>query len=135
MGSYLIVNTENNSIYREPSRRSWESNRYASEGAAKAGITHTVKYYQKALDEVAEVEAQGKPDYTARNYNAARDAKKSNLTDRARYRVMHSEEYALIEPMITTTGICPGSGKEITHTASINEPYYMSPLSESYWSA
>jgi len=135
MGSYLIVNTENNSIYREPSRRSWESNRYASEGAAKAGITRTVKYYQKALDEVAEVEAQGKPDYTARNYNAARDAKKSNLTDRARYRVMHSEEYALIEPMITTTGICPGSGKEITHTASINEPYYMSPLSESYWSA
>jgi hypothetical protein len=135
MGSYLIVNTENNSIYREPSRSSWESNRYASEGAAKAGITRTVKYYQKALDEVAEVEAQGKPDYTARNYNAARDAKKSNLTDRARYRVMHSEEYALIEPMITTTGICPGSGKEITHTASINEPYYLSPLSESYWSA
>lgn len=135
MGSFLIVNTENNAIYSEPSRSSWQSARYASEGAAKAGITRTVKYYQKALDEVAEVEAAGKPDYHARMYNAARDAKKRNLTDRSKYRVMHSEEYALIEPMITTTGICPGTGKEITHTASINEPHYMSPLSESYWSA
>ena len=135
MGSYLIVNTENNSIYREPSRRSWESNRYASEGAAKAGITRTVKYYQKALDEVAEVEAQGKPDYMARNYNAARNAKKYNLADRSKYRVMHSEEYRLIEPMITHKGIAPGTGKEITYTCSINEPYYMNPLSESYWSA
>ena len=135
MGAYVIVNTNNNAIFREPSRRSWESDRYASEAAAKAGITRTVKYYQKALDEVAEVEAEGKPDYMARNYNAARDAKKRNLTDRSNYRVMHTEEYRLIEPMITHRGIAPGTGEEITYTCSINEPRYLNPLSESYWSA
>ena len=39
-----------------------------------------------------------------------------------------------IEKIVTKTGICPGTGKTITHTASVNESHYMSPLSESYWS-
>ena len=45
-----------------------------------------------------------------------------------------SEEYALIEPMITKTGKSPYNGEEITVTQSINTPHYMDPLSESYWS-
>ena len=39
-----------------------------------------------------------------------------------------------IEKTVTKTGTCPGTGKQITHTASVNEPHYMSRLSESYWS-
>jgi hypothetical protein len=37
--------------------------------------------------------------------------------------------------MITKTGRAPGTGEEITVTYSINQPHYMNPLSESYWSA
>ena len=55
--------------------------------------------------------------------------------DRDNYVVMSYVDYKAIEPMITRTGICPGSGKEITVTESINQPHYLSPLSESYWSA
>ena len=47
---------------------------------------------------------------------------------------MSTEEYALIEPMITKTGKSPYNGEEITVTQSINTPHYMDPLSESYWS-
>ena len=137
---FVIVDKSNDSIHQEPTRPSWKSGYYKSVGAAKAGITRTVKFYQAAIDEVAEVVAEGKPEYHARRYNAFRDATDTDLgrthvADRDNYRVMHVEEYALIEPQITRTGICPGTGKEMTYTSSINEPHYMSPLSESYWSA
>lgn len=137
---FVIVDKSNDSIHKEPTRPSWKTGNYKSEGAAKAGITRTVKFYQAAIDEVAEVVAEGKPEYHARRYNAFRDATDTDLgrthvADRDNYRVMHVEEYALIEPQITRTGICPGTGKEMTYTSSINEPHYMSPLSESYWSA
>lgn len=98
---YIIVNKNNDSIHREPSKRSYASTQYKSEGAAKAGITRTVKFYQAAIDEVAEVVAEGKPEYHARRYNAFRDATDTDLgrthvADRDNYRVMHVEEYALI---------------------------------------
>lgn len=137
---YIIVDKSNDSIHREPNKKSYANTQYKSEAAAKAGITRTVKFYQAAIDEVAEVVAEGKPEYHARRYNAFRDATDTDLgrthvADRNNYRVMHVEEYALIEPMITKTGIAPGTGKEITVTYSINQPHYMNPLSESYWSA
>lgn len=140
MTTFVIVNKHNDSMFSEPSRPSWKGMSYASEGAAKAGITRTMKHYEKAKAQVAEVVANGESPYMANMYNAYRDATekqlgRTHLADRDNYRVMASEEYALIEPMITTTGMCPGSGKEITHTASINQPHYLSPLSESYWAS
>ena len=71
---FVIVDKSNDSIHQEPTRPSWKSGYYKSVGAAKAGITRTVKFYQAAIDEVAEVVAEGKPEYTARRYNAFRDA-------------------------------------------------------------
>ena len=134
---YYIISKHNMAIHREPTRASWESKSYASAAAAKAGITRTMKYYNKAKAEVAEVVAQGKPEYHARMYNAFQDAteRRPHVADIENYIVMSAGEYEFVEPQITRTGICPGTGKEMTYTSSINEPHYMSPLSESYWSA
>jgi hypothetical protein len=137
---FVIVNKKNSSIHNEPTRKSYRSNEYKTEAAAKAGITRTVKFYDKAKAQVAEVVAEGKREFYAPMYNAFRDATdealgRTHCGNRDNYRVMHVEEYALIEPMITKTGICPGTGKEITVTYSINQNSYMNPLSESYWSA
>jgi hypothetical protein len=135
---FIIVNKKNNSIATEPSRSSY-NNTYATEAAAKAGITRTIKHYTKAIEQVAEVVANGEAEYMAPMYNIFREATdkdlgRTHLALKSNYRVMDSEEYMLIEPMITKTGQCPGTGKQITVTASINQPYYLSPLSESYWS-
>ena len=140
MDNFVIVDKSNDSIHREPNKKSYARTSYKSEGAAKAGITRTIKWYQAAIDEVAEVVAEGKSEYHARRYNAFRDATdkvlgRTHLADRDNYRVMALEEYRLIEPMITQTGIAPGTGKEITVTRSINEPHYLNPLSESYWAS
>ena len=135
---FVIVDKSNDSIHQEPTRPSWKTGYYKSEGAAKAGITRTIKFYEKAVAEVAEVVAEGKPDYTARRYNAFRDATESQLgrthkAKRDNYRVMSLEEYRLIEPMITKTGTSPYNGKTITRTLSINTPSYMDPLCESHY--
>ena len=140
MNNFVIVDKSNDSIHREPNKKSYARTSYKSEGAAKAGITRTIKWYQAAIDEVAEVVAEGKSEYHARRYNAFRDATdkvlgRTHCADRNNYRVMALEEYRLIEPMITQTGIAPGTGKEITVTRSINEPHYLNPLSESYWAS
>ena len=137
---YIIVDKSDMSIHREPSKRSYASTQYKSAGAAKAGITRTIKHYNKAKAQVAEVVAEGKREFYAPMYNHFRDATDKDLgrthcADRDNYRIMHVEEYKLIEPMITKTGIAPGTGKEITVTYSINQPHYLNPLSESYWSA
>jgi len=71
-------------------------------------------------------------------HNAYRDATEAhfNLTHKqfaSSYTIVAVEDY--VEPMITKTGICPGTGKQITVTEGINTPHYMSTLSESYWSA
>jgi len=135
---FVIVDKSNDSIHQEPTRPSWKSGYYKSQGAAKAGITRTIKFYEKAVADVERVLAEGEKDYTSRMYNAYRDATDTDLgrthkADRDNYRVMSSEEYALIEPMITKTGKSPYNGKEITVTQSINTPHYMDPLSESYY--
>ena len=135
---YLIIDNTNQAIHREPNKRSYASTQYKTVGAAKAGITRTVKYYQKAYDQVAECVANGQPEYAAPMHNAYRDATEShfNLTHKqfaGSYTIVAVEDY--VEPMITKTGICPGTGKEITVTYSINQNSYMNPLSESYWSA
>ena len=137
---YIIVDKSNDSIHSEPTRKSYRSNQYKTEAAAKAGITRTIKFYEKAIADVKKVVAEGKPEYHSRYYNHFEDATnpdkgRTHVADRNNYRVMHVEEYALIEPMITKTGIAPGTGKEITVTYSINQPHYLNPLSESYWSA
>ena len=137
---YIIVDKSNNSTHSEPTRKSYRSDQYKTEAAAKAGITRTVKFYDKAKAQVAEVVAEGKSEFYAPMYNHFRDATDKDLgrthrADRDNYVVMSYVDYKAIEPMITRTGICPGSGKEITVTESINQPHYLSPLSESYWSA
>ena len=138
MSTFVIVNKHNDSLFSEPSRPSWKGTSYKSEGAAKAGITRTIKFYDKAVADVERVLAEGEKDYTSRMYNAYRDATdtqlgRTHLADRDNYRVMSAEEYALIEPMITKTGKSPYSGKTITRTLSINTPSYMDPLCESHY--
>ena len=137
---FVIVNKKNDSIYREPSKKSYACTQYKSEAAAKAGITRTIKFYDKAKAQVAEVVAEGKSEFYAPMYNAFRDATDADLgrthcADLDNYEVMGVEEYNIVEPQITKTGICPGTGEEITVKYSINQPHYLNPLSESYWSA
>lgn len=138
MDNFVIVNKHNDSLFSEPSRPSWKGTSYKSEGAAKAGITRTIKFYEKAVADVERVLAEGEKEYTSRMYNAYRDATdtdlgRTHLADRDNYRVMSSEEYKLIEPMITKTGKSPYNGKTITRTLSINTPSYMDPLCESHY--
>ena len=135
---FYIISKKNNTIHGEPSRRSYSSKVYKSAAAAKAGITRTIKYYQTAIDEVAEVVAQGKPEYHARRYNAFRDATdpalgRTHCFDRDNFKVVAVDDY--IEPQVTRTGIAPGTGKEITITMGINEVGGCTdPLTETYWS-
>ena len=137
---FVIVDKSNDSIHREPNKKSYASKEYKSEGAAKAGITRTIKFYNKAIADVQSVVAEGKEEFYSPYYNHFRDATdkalgRTHCADKGNYRVMHVDEYALIEPFITKTGRAPGTGEEITVTYSINQPHYMNPLSESYWSA
>ena len=132
---FVIVNKKNNSIATEPSRRQ-SNNVYATAAAAKAGITRTIKHYTKAIEQVAEVVANGDAEYTAPMYNTFRDATdkelgRTHVADKANYRVMDYSEYKLIEPMVEKRNVMTGE----TFKESINTPYYMSASSETYWSA
>ena len=132
---FVIVNKKNNSIATEPSRRQ-SDNVYATAAAAKAGITRTIKHYTKAIEQVAEVVANGDAEYTAPMYNTFRDATdkelgRTHVADKANYRVMDYSEYKLIEPMVEKRNIMTGE----TFKESINTPYYLSASSETYWSA
>ena len=132
---FVIVNKKNNSIATEPSRRQ-SDNVYATAAAAKAGITRTIKHYTKAIEQVAEVVANGEAEYTAPMYNTFRDATdkelgRTHVADKANYRVMDYSEYKLIEPMVEKRNVMTGE----TFKESINTPYYMSASSETYWSA
>ena len=134
---FYIISNKSGRIHREPSRRSWESNTYKSERAAKAGITRTIKYYQKAIDQVKAVVAEGKPEFYAPLYNAYRDAtdpvmKRTHKADVNNYSVVAVQDY--VEPQITRTGRRPYDGKTITVTLGINDVgTYMDPLCESHW--
>tara|TARA_R110002167_G_scaffold211404_1_gene415951 strand:- start:211 stop:612 length:402 start_codon:yes stop_codon:yes gene_type:complete len=132
---FVIVNKKNNSIATEPSRRQ-SDNVYATAAAAKAGITRTIKHYTKAIEQVAEVVANGDAEYTAPMYNTFRDATdkelgRTHVADKANYRVMDYSEYKLIEPMVEKRNVMTGE----TFKESINTPYYLSASSETYWSA
>ena len=132
---FVIVNKKNNAIATEPSRRQ-SDNVYATAAAAKAGITRTIKHYTKAIEQVAEVVANGDAEYTAPMYNTFRDATdkelgRTHVADKANYRVMDYSEYKLIEPMVEKRNVMTGE----TFKESINTPYYLSASSETYWSA
>ena len=117
---YIIVNTNDMSIFHEPSRPSWRSATYKTLGAAKAALTRTFKCFAK----------DKKSDYP--RYNEYYFERNPGFEDGSAFKIMNEDEY--VEPQVTDTGICPGSGKEMSYTHGINEPYYLSPLSESYWS-
>ena len=117
---YIIVNTNNDSIFHEVARPSWRNAAYKTAAAAKAGITRTIKKF--AEDRVT----------LYPRYNDYYFEKNPGFEDGSAFKIMNEDEY--VEPQVTDTGLCPGTGKEITYTHGINEPYYLSPLSESYWS-
>ena len=140
---FIIINKETNRIHREPTRRSYASTSYKSEAAAKAGITRTVKYYQKAIEDVRQTVASGKPDYLSRYYYDARDATTEPseygrgydlrvVADGTGLEIVSVEEYG--DPQQTDTGVCPYNGKTITRTIGINDAgTYRDPLCESHW--
>ena len=133
---FVIVSKNNNSIHREPNKKSYANTQYKNEAAAKAGITRTLKYYAKAIEDVNSVVAEGKKKYASRLYNAYEEATnkdlgRTHLNDKNNYMVMSVEDYDLIEPMIERTNMM--TGKKFMEP--INTPHYMSPSSESYWSA
>ena len=132
---YLIINKKNMSIFSEPSRPSYRNSSYASEGAAKAGITRTMKFYQKAIEDVASVVAEGKSEYHSPYYNHFADATdpakgRTHLAQRDNFVIMSEDEYSMVEPMVERTNMM--TGKKFME--SINTPNYMSPACESYWS-
>ena len=133
---FVIVSKKNNSIHREPNKKSYANTQYKTASAAKAGITRTLKYYAKAIEDVNKVVAEGKPYYHSRLCNAYEEATNKDLgrtyvNDINNYMVMSVEDYELIEPMVEKTNMM--TGKKFQE--SINTPHYMSPSSESYWSA
>ena len=133
---FVIVSKKNNSIHREPNKKSYANTQYKTASAAKAGITRTLKYYAKAIEDVNNVVAEGKPYYHSRLCNAYDEATNKDLgrtyvNDINNYMVMSVEDYELIEPMVEKTNMM--TGKKFQE--SINTPHYMSPSSESYWSA
>ena len=68
---FIIKNTVTGRIHKEPSRArtGYRGGEYASERAAKAGVTRTLKHYAKAIEQVSERVAAGEPEYMAPMYN------------------------------------------------------------------
>jgi len=136
---FVIKNKVTGRIHREPNKKPWGTTEYKSQAAAKAGVTRTIKYYQKAIDQVLEVRAEGKADYYAPMYNAYRDATDPALgrtycDELSTYEILTSESYWDTVEMVTRTGISPYSGKEITVTLNINDVgSHMDPLCESHY--
>ena len=136
---FVIKNTVTGRIHREPNKKPWASTEYKSQAAAKAGITRTLKYYQKALDNVAECKSRGEKPYTAPLYNAYRDVTEPALgrqyvNDPDTYQILTSEAYWNTVEMVTRTGTSPYSGKEITVTLNVNDVgTHMDPLCESHY--
>ena len=136
---FIIKNTVTGRIHKEPSRArtGYRGGEYASERAAKAGVTRTLKHYQKAIEQVAECVAAGEPEYMARLYNDYREVTEPCLNrqwvnDPATYEVMTKDSYG--DPQQTDTGVCPFNGKTITRTISVNDAWgHMDPLCESHW--
>ena len=136
---FIIKNTVTGRIHKEPSRArtGYRGGEYATERAAKAGVTRTLKHYAKALEQVSECVAAGEPEYMARLYNDYREVTEPCLNrqwvnDPATYEVMTKASYG--DPQQTDTGVCPFNGKTITRTISVNDAWgHMDPLCESHW--
>ena len=139
---YLIINTQNDSKFKEPTRRSYRAYTYKTKAAATAGITRTKKYYQNAIDDVNKVLAEGKPYYYSRWSNQYEEA----TQDQTEYRsidwrlVANGEtlevvaECDYVEPMITRTGRSPYDGHEFTCTLPQSQVgTHMDPLCESHY--
>jgi len=139
---YLIINTQNNSKFKEPTRKSYRAYTYKTKAAATAGITRTKKYYQNAIDDVNKVLAEGKPYYHSRWSNQYEEA----TQDQTEYRsidwrlVANGETLEVVaecdyeEPMITRTGRSPYNGNEITVTLPQSQvSTHMDPLCESHY--
>tara|TARA_B100001094_G_C18099467_1_gene754899 strand:+ start:665 stop:1093 length:429 start_codon:yes stop_codon:yes gene_type:complete len=139
---YLIINTQNNSKFKEPTRRSYRAYTYKTKAAATAGITRTKKYYQNAIDDVNKVLAEGKPYYHSRWSNQYEEA----TQDQTEYRsidwrlVANGETLEVVaecdyeEPLITRTGRSPYNGNEITVTLPQSQvSTHMDPLCESHY--
>ena len=136
---FIIKNTVTGRIHKEPSRArtGYRGGEYATERAAKAGVTRTLKHYAKALEQVSECVAAGEPEYMARLYNDYREVTEPCLNrqwvnDPNTYEVMTVVEYG--DPQQTDTGVCPYNGKTITRTIGVNQAWtHMDPLCESHW--
>jgi len=136
---FIIKNTVTGRIHKEPSRArtGYRGGEYASERAAKAGVTRTLKHYAKAIEQVRERVAAGEPEYMAPLYNDYREVTEPCLNrqwvnDPNTYEVMTKESYG--DPQQTDTGVCPFNGKTITRTISVNDAWgHMDPLCESHW--
>ena len=140
---FVIVNKETGRTHSEPTRPSWRSDQYKSQAAAKAGITRTVKYYQKAIADVQKTVSEGKADYMSRYYYDARDATSEPgeygrgcdmrvVADGSGLEVQSMEQYG--DPKVTRTGTSPYDGRTITVTIGINQVgTHMDPLCESHY--
>jgi len=136
---FIIKNTVTGRIHKEPSRArtGYRGGEYASERAAKAGVTRTLKHYAKAIEQVRERVAAGEPEYMAPMYNDYREVtepclNRQYVNDPNTYEVMTKESYG--DPQQTDTGVCPFNGKTITRTISVNDAWgHMDPLCESHW--
>ena len=140
---FIIKNIETGRTHSEPTRKSYRSDQYKTQAAAKAGITRTIKYYQKAIADVQKTVSEGNPDYMSRYYYDARDATSEpseygrgydmrKVADGSGLVVMSQEEYG--DPQVTRTGTSPYDGREITVTIGINQVgTHMDPLCESHY--
>ena len=140
---FIIKNIETGRTHSEPTRKSYRSDQYKTQAAAKAGITRTIKYYQKAIADVQKTVSEGNPDYMSRYYYDARDATTEpseygrgydmrRVADGSGLMVMSQEEYG--DPQVTRTGTSPYDGREITVTIGINQVgTHMDPLCESHY--
>ena len=124
---YYIYDKATSAIKSNPARgKHYLKAEYKTMGAAKAALTRMHKKFEAKRFELL-----------ASKYSFERDSDKAKEENSPLFTCGIAEAdyyHKNIEKIITRTGICPGTGKTITHTASINEPHYMNPLSESYWS-
>ena len=125
---YYIYDKATSRIESNPTRgKHYLKAEYKTMGAAKAALTRMHKKFEAKRFELL-----------ASKYSFERDSDKAKAENSPLYKCGIAEAdyyHENIEKIVTQTGICPGTGKTITHTASINEPSYMNPLSESYWTA
>ena len=124
---FYIYNRETSRIESNPARgKHYLKAQYKTMGAARAAMTRMHKKFEANRFELL-----------ASKYGFERDRDEAKAENSPLYicGIAEADYYHdNIEKTVTQTGTCPGTGKQITHTASVNEPHYMSPLSESYWS-